>query len=368
MAMEVTKTTITVGKVEDPNTISAEQGALNDAGIVGTAPAEDRDFNAALAKRRLLPMEELFAVKHDAPEAAGTLGGTWAKQAYAFVHWGLDGDQGKHQKAFLSFPRRLDREPVSEALFKDCCKKSYRDMRLTIRGYVDFTNYMPAGIRAGKGEKLPEPPPFALRAATEAGRITGDALRLAGHAAAARTAMTVPYIRGERDPDLLAAIGLLERAAGDDTRAGKFLEAAAQGKAVRPRAFLELARLRFAAAAAKPAEAQARFSAEQTAAVPTALITVRTQPPPLPEVYELIAATWARSVITPTAEHLAVLDEGVRFFPRHTGLVYATAEQKVRAGLVAEARALIALGLRVAPDAGTRGKFETLRAGLRAAR
>lgn len=370
MGMEVTTTTITVGKVEDPNTISAEQGALNDAGIVGTAPAEDRDFNAALAKRRLLPMEELFAVKHDAPEAAGTLGGTWAKQAYAFVHWGLYGDQGKHQKAFLTFLRRLDREPVSEALFKDCFKKSYRDMLLTIRGYVDFTNYMLAGIRAGKGEKLPEPPPFALRAATEAeaGRITGDALRLAGHAAAARTAMTVPYIRGERDPDLLAAIGLLERAAGDDTRARKFLEAAAQGRAVRPRAFQELARLRFAAAAAEPAEAQARFSAEQTAAVLTALFTARTQPPPLPEVYELIAATWARSVITPTAEHLAVLDEGVRFFPRHTGLVYATAEQKVRAGLVAEARALIALGLRVASDAGTRGKFETLQAGLPAAR
>ena len=59
-----------------------------------------------------------------------------------------------------------------------------------------------------------------------------------------------------------------------------------------------------------------------------------------------------------------MLDEGIRFFPRHTGLVYATAEQKVRAGLVAEARALIALGLRVASDAGTREKFETLQASL----
>jgi hypothetical protein len=366
MAMEVTKTTITVGKVENPNTLSAEQAALNEAGISGTAPAEDRDFNAALAKRRLLTMEQLFAVTHDAPEARGTLGGTWAKQAYAFVHWGLYGDQGKHQKDFLTFLRRLDREPVSEALFKDCFKKSYRDMLLTIRGYVDFTNYMLAGIQAGKGEKLPEPPPFELREATEAeaGRITGDALRLAGHVPAARTAMSVPYIRGERDPNLLAAIGLLERAAGDDLRARKFLEAAAQGKAVRPRAFLELARLRFTAAAAKPAEARERFSAEQTAAVLTALFTARSQPPPLPEIYELIAATWARSVITPTAEHLAVLDEGIRFFPRHTGLVYATAEQKVRAGLVAEARALIALGLRVASDAGTREKFETLQASL----
>jgi hypothetical protein len=368
MAMEVTNTTIIVGKVENPNTISAEQGALNDAGISGTAPTEDRDFNAALAKRRLLGMAELFAVTHDAPEANSALGGTWAKQSYAFVHWGLYGDQGKHQKEFLTFLRRLDREPASEALFKECFKKNYRDMVLTIRGYVDFTNYKVAGVQAGKGEKLPTPPPFELREATEAevGRIKGDALRLAGHVASARTAMTTPYIRGERDPPLLAAIGLLERAANDDGRARKFLEAAAQGKAARPRAYLELAKMRFAEAAAKPAVAPERFSAEQTVAVLTPLFTARTQSPPLAEAYELIAEAWARSVITPGADHLGVLDEGVRFFPRHSALVYATAVQKVRAGLVADARLMIDLGLRLAPapESEMRRKLETLRASL----
>jgi hypothetical protein len=370
MAMEVTNTTIIVGKVENPNTISAEQGALNDAGISGTAPAEDRDFNAALAKRRLLGMDEFFAVTHDAPEANNALGGTWAKQAYAFVHWGLYGDQGKHQKAFITFLRRLDREPATEALFKECFKQSYQDMLFTIRGYVEFTNYKTAGVQAGKGEKLPTPPPFELREATEGevGRIKGDALRLAGHVAAARTAMTTPYIRGERDPQLLAAIGLLERAANDDGRARKFLEAAAQAKAARPRAYLELAKMRFAEAAAKPAETQARFSAEQTVAVLTPLFTARTQTPPLAEVYELIAEAWARSIITPGTDHLGVLDEGVRFFPRTTALVYATAAQKVRAGLVADARSLIDLGLRVATEAETRRKFETLQASLPAAK
>ena len=370
MAMEVTNTTIIVGKVENPNTISAEQGALNDAGISGTAPAEDRDFNAALAKRRLLGMDALFAVAPDAPEANNVLGGTWAKQAYAFVHWGLYGDQGKHQKAFITFLRRLDREPATEALFKECFKQSYQDMLFTIRGYVEFTNYKIAGVQAGKGEKLPTPPPFELREATEAevGRIKGDALRLAGHVAAARTAMTTPYIRGERDPQLLAAIGLLERAANDDGRARKFLEAAAQAKAARPRAYLELAKMRFAEAASKPAETQARFSAEQTVAVLTPLFTARTQTPPLAEVYELIAEAWARSIITPGTDHLGVLDEGVRFFPRTTALVYATAVQKVRVGLVADARSLIALGLRVATEAETRRKFETLQASLPAAK
>jgi len=366
MAMEVTSTSIIVGKVEDPNTISAAQAALNEAGISGTAPAEDRDFNAALSKRRLLPMQELFAVTHDSPEATSPLGGTWAKQAYAFVHWGLYGDEGRHQKEFLAFLRRLDGEPLSEALFKDCFKKSYRDMLFTIRSYVEATNYKIAGVQAGKGQKLPAPPPFELREATEAevGRIKGDALRLAGNSAAARKAMTTPYIRGERDPQLLAAIGLLERASNDDVRARKFLEAAAQQKVARPRAHLELARLRFAEAAAKPGAGGDRFSPEQTVAVLTPLFMARTQPPPMPEVYELIAEAWTRSVVTPGGDHLAVLDEGVRFFPRNTDLIYATAVQKIRAGLVPQASSLISLGLKVAPSDDVRGRFEALKARL----
>ncbi len=370
MAMEVTNTTITVGKVDDPNRISAQQAALNEAGVSGTVAAEDLDFNAALAKRRLIPMAEFFAVTHDDPAAKNTLGGTWAKQAYAFVHWGLYGDQGKHQKAFLTFLKRLDREPASDALCKECFKQSYRDLLFTIRGYVDSTNYKIAGMQAGKGEKLPVPPPFELREATEAevGRIKGDALRLAGNTAAARTAMIAPYIRGERDPQLLAAIGLLERAADDDGRARKFLEAAAQGKAARPRAYLELARMRFADAAAKPAEAPERFSAAQTAAVLTPLFTARSQTPPLPEVYELIAETWARSVITPGADHLSVLNEGLRYFPKNTALAYATAVQKVRAGLPAEAAAIVDLGLRGVSDAEMRRKLEALKASLPAAK
>jgi hypothetical protein len=73
-------------------------------------------------------------------------------------------------------------------------------------------------------------------------------------------------------------------------------------------------------------------------------------------------------VVTPGADHLAVLNEGIRLFPKNTALIYATAGQKIRAGLAAEARAIIDLGLRVAPDAESRGKFEALKASLPAAK
>jgi hypothetical protein len=359
MAMDVTRTEITVGKLEDPNTISVEAAFATETGTTTNAPAQDRDFNAALAHRGLLPMGDLLAVAHDSPEALNPVGGTWAKQCYAFVHWALYGNNGSHQKGFITFLARLAKEPLSEALFKDCFKKSYKDMGFDLRSYIEMTDHTIAGVRAGKGEKLPDAPPVELREATEAeiGRITGDTLRLTGHAAAARAALTAPYIRGQRDPALLAAIGLLERVDGDEARARKFLEAAVHEKVQRPRAYLELARMRFA-------EGPDRFTPEQTIAVLTPLFSTRSQRPPLPEVYELIAETWARSAVTPGPDHLAVLDEGIRFFPKDHALVYATAVQKIRAGLLPDAKALISRGLRVAPDVAARTKFETLQASL----
>jgi len=365
MAMEVTDRSITVGQVEDPNTISVAQAAMNDAGTGGTAPQEDRDFNAALANRGLLSMDQLFAVANDSAEARNPLGSTWAKQCYAFVHWGLYGDDGKHQRQFLTFVIRVSKEPLTEALFREIFKQSYKDMGITLRSYIEFTSHKIVGVQAKKGQKLPEPPPFALRDATqsEVGRIKGDTLRLAHHDDAARLAMIAPYVRGERDPQLLAALGLLEHNLKNDAKARTILEAAATAKAVRPRAYLELARLRYADALAKPAAGD-RLDVTQTASVLTPLFTARSQPPAMPEVYELIGDAWAHCAITPTAGHLGVLDEGIRVFPRDTGLVYTTAALKVRAGLIREADTLINLGLRVATDADTRAKFEKLRASL----
>ncbi len=363
MKMDVTRTSIAIGKIEDPNLVSAEE-AMSKGATKG--PDWDRDFNGALKGRGLLPMAEMFAMPADAPEARNAIGSTWAKQCYAFVHWCLYGENAKHQQEFLTFVTRLGREPLTEDLFKECFKMNYRQMGLAIRGYIDFTAYRSPEYRAKKGQQIPEPPPFELREATQAevGRIKGDALRLAGHEAAAHLALIAPYMRGEHDPQLLAALGLQEHAMGDDARARKFLEAAARAMAVRATAYLELARLRLAEAVAQPGATGGKLSGEQTAAALGPLFTARGEPPPLPEVYETIAEVWDRSATMPTADHLAVLDEGVRLFPRNATLVYRDAELNAKTGLTAKAVALVDHGLRIAPDAATRERFEALKATL----
>lgn len=314
------------------------------------------DFNRMLHRRALLPMKELLA---DPPRRTGTF---WNAQAYAFVHMCLYGRNQKYQRPFLQFITRLDREPLSEELFKECFKMDYKKMALELRGYIDFTDHKYMQYSAKKGQSLPDPPSFELRDAPDAvvGRIKGEALRLGGHGAEAQNALIAPYIRGERDPRLLAALGLNEKLAGNDERARKFLEAASNGKVDRARAYLELARLRLDAARAKPGAKDDRLDEAQVASVLTPLFTARTTPPPMAEVYALIAETWSLSAVPPQQEHLDVVLEGVRLFPRDTALVMRATLLAAKRGFPQRAGELARLGMRVATDSGDKDKFRLI--------
>ncbi len=245
--------------------------------------------------------------------------------------------------------------------------------------------YLPTAVRKALTLKPAKPlkaPVLALRDATdvELARIKGDWERLEvgfvkkntpeladKYLEQARRTLRRPYDRDVREPRLLAALGLCECDAGDDRAARDFLESAARVGALRPRAAYELARLRFAEAAASPDEADGKLSTSQVAKIFTPLFAVREQAPPLPEVYELIAHVWARSVYRPTRGHLAVLDEGVRLFPRRSELVYQTAALYAHNGLDAESADLVKLGLLVAPAGTDHDRFAQLAAQLAAA-
>ena len=360
MAMDVTSTSITLGKLEDPNLGSQTSR------VAGGAQLQSGDFNTALARRALIPLEEMFAPAPELMRAQKSIGSAWAKQCYLFVHWGLYGDEGAHQKDFLTFVGRLQREPATDALYKECFRKSYEEMLFTLRSYLEMTRHKIAGVRAEKGQKLPEPPPVVLREATEAevGRLKGEALLLAGDGPAAHTAMIVPYVRGERDPALLAALGLKEADGGDLAKARKLLEAAAANKVVRPRAYLELARLRLTESLARPDGGRGKLSVEQTASVLGPLFIGQAQSPALAEIFGLMAEAWSHSAYSPTADHLAAVEVGVKLFPRDTALIYRAAELRGKTGFLQESHRLIRLGLRVAGDDATRAKFEKLQARL----
>ncbi len=310
------------------------------------------DFNRQLARQHLLSMPELFA----GPPAERTA--NWAAQSYAFVHLCLYGRGQKYQKGFLEFLTRIGQEPPTEEIFKDCFGLDFRAMAFELRGYIDFTDYKSMQFIAKKGQSLPDAPLFTLRDATDAesGRIVGEALRLGGHTDEARLALIAPYIRGERDARLLAALGLAERLDGKNARARTFLEAAAQAKVERPRAYFELARLNFEEATATAAP----FTDAQVARILVPLNYARQQRPPMVQVYGLLAAVWAQAARTPSREEFSAVIEGVQIFPRSTGLVWRVAMLAAQRNFSPEALALATHGVKISRDPADHNRFETL--------
>lgn len=76
---------------------------------------------------------------------------------------------------------------------------------------------------------------------------------------------------------------------------------------------------------------------------------------------------WGRAAYQPTRRHLAVLDDGVRLFPRRSQLVYRTAALYTDQGFTTEATDLIRLSLLVATGDAERERFTQLQTQLAAA-
>jgi len=325
----------------------------------------DRPFNLALMHRPLMPLGQFFAVPAGSREARNPLGNRlWAKQAYAFVHLCLFSADGKFQQPFATFVHRLANEPASERLFKECFQLSYAEMLKEIYAYIRYPRHKFRDIKLTEEGRLTATD-VEFRPATqgEIGRIKGDAQRLAGRHAEALLTLRVAYARGERDPALLAALGVAEHHAGHSERARTFLEAAARLGMDRPAAYVGLARLRLAEARQKSAPG-GQLDAPAIAMVLAPLLKARQLKPALPDTYILMAEAWSLSVVPPTAANIHLLGEGIMQFPFDSSLTLHAAQLYVRAGDFTAATEVARMGLRFAPDAASRARFQEFLATL----
>ena len=296
------------------------------------------------------------------------------------MRWALEDQKGLWRDRFWKFIDRSCTEPASETLFKECFGIDYGRGAALLRLYLVSAVLNPAVWRA---EGPAELPPLLFRDATgsDLSRIKGDWERLAAnyvrtnlpaletpYVEQARRTLRRSYDKGDRDPRLLAALGLAECDAGHASGARDFLEAAMRGGVVRPRAYLELARLRFAEQRAQLETPGEKLRVAPTTEVLAPLLIARRQAPPLQPVYELIAEAWMSSAVAPQRTDLAVLDEGVRFFPKSAELIHRTATLYFAQGFLPEAAQLVEAGLRVAPNEATRARFNALQAAIAAAK
>jgi hypothetical protein len=361
MDIELTRQSMILGKI-DTHKGSAKGGSPLEAAAedatVANAVVGEQPFNVVLQTRKFIPFDRFLALTHDSPEASSPLGNNlWAKQAYAFVHYCMFGEKLRYKDAIAQFVGRLAREPLSEELFRDCFKVGYADMEKQLRGYLRHTRHQYQQYPLKPADNV-APADILLEPATPAqiGLLKGDALRLAGKSADAQREYQLAYRRGSREPALLAGLGQVDP---DPENALKYLNVAIKEGIPSPTAHVALARLRLAAFRAEQGP-DGRLTNAQMAGVLSPLFKARSLPPQLPATYETIAEAWALSSVPAKPEHLAVLDEGIRLFPRNHALLYQSALLYRGAGKPETARSIAQLALRYSQDEAQRARFETL--------
>lgn len=312
-----------------------------------------------------LPPSQALSINlalNDTEEALGP----FHHAAALFVHYGLFADGGSHRKSMADFVRLAAEGLTDEATFVACFGQDFATMRTTLRDYMRSPAFTAVNLAAERKKLRADLPALELRTATpaEVARIEGEARAMAGYGGDAHRQFQAAYDAGERDPALLASLGLAECFMLAPERGKPLLEIAAAANVPRPMLYLQLARLRYAAMRAAQPSPETRVTRETAAPILGMLEKARALQPPLAQVYQCFAVLYNDLAEPLTPGDLACLDEGVRHFPRDTELLYAGAKLKRDHGDVTGAAQLIERGMRDSNDSGTRAKFERLRGTL----
>ena len=358
------------GRFLFPPLTTDETLRLRRAGSVG-------DLENALKAGKFFTLEQLFSAEEppsgEVPGSGGSrdemlsklYAGPWSNECYEFVHLCLFGADGKHREPFLKLADLASKQPIDGATFRSLFGMGFHDMLLILWRYTDCAKSTKFKVGKDKDEALAALPKIEFRDATDAefSRIRGEAL-LAGRWRGAHFAFIAAYLRGARDPELLASLGIQEALFNKDERALKFLEAAAAAHTTRARAYAELARLRCKAAFAKPEGEGHKLSTAQIQTVLEPLSIAFKLPPAMPLSYQVLTAMWSEAAIRPTLADLSVITHGVKRFPFDADLTYNAAVVHLQYGYVSEASALAELGLRMARNEKDRARFIDFRASM----
>lgn len=295
--------------------------------------------------RVTLPVDILFAGAAD-PEKRDL----WNAEAALFVRWGLykSGDR----QAFLDFVNQATREPVTEPMLRSHLGLGYAEVTERLGDYLPQAASEPIRIPIA----VPNEGPLDIRDATstEVARIVGDWGRLEGRSDGllqfdyqrecleqADRLFERIVARREMDPLFLAAFGLYEIQVADFARALGALDAATKAGVVRPRAYVELARLRLKNALPASPAGIGDLNAADYGDIVGLLATARTQMPALLSSYQVLARAMEYAPSRPTMEDLAPLSNAVRLFPQNAALANKVATLYRRLGYPDEAAAMV---------------------------
>ena len=235
---------------------------------------------------KVLPMDKLFS---DSVNDQVDLN-VWRCQVELFLRWVFNGDS-KCREGLWKFVDVSSRQPVTEALFKQCFGFGYTEMEKKLMDFITRARGNYQGKRNVPITVVVNPiklPSIVMRDATisEIARIKGSFdLRAIEFAKVNLRAKKLPsyiidscvdkytdqakvdlvgaYDQGVRDPAFLAVLGKYYAKVGDHAKARDFLGQAATAHVVLPSVYTELARICLSDALAKPTGSDGKLGSEQ---------------------------------------------------------------------------------------------------------
>jgi hypothetical protein len=289
--------------------------------------------------------------------------------ARLFARWALFAEDGKYRARFWDFYLRSAFDPTAgEALFQSSFGMNYAEVLSRVAAYHPETNPR-FRILFPKSKQSVSPAKIRDATPAEIARITGEWARQAARmfpsqkdrllAAAGRI-----FDRGlkdspSRDPRLLASVGIFRAEMGHDAEALPLLEEAAAGSVARPHAYLEIARIRLAAARASVGEG-GKLSAAQVALVLEPLRQAYAQSDQQEQYFDLLTSLWEIAGVKPERADLAPLLEGARLLPGNPEFALRVARLHAAHGFVPEAQMLCQKNLPYATDQKTRDELTFL--------
>jgi len=330
-------------------------------------PKERRKDSKGTQQREMLTLSELFA------GATPGKKGLWDSEASLFVRWGLYAS-GKRQ-AFLDFVDRASREPATEAMLQETMGMSCTEAQHRLSDYLPMAVSEPirvpiSPVHAGSLD-------IREASAIEVARIIGDWGRMEAQSLGvgmfdggshgmgsfeyqrdcldqADRLFEKIYRRHTSDPLFLAAFGLYELQVGDNIRALGALEAATDAGVLRPRAYVELARLRLEDALPSNQVGIGDLEEPEFERILGLLTTARVQMPSLLATYDLLARVLEHAPVTPTREQIRPLEEALGLFPQNAALAYKVANFYREIGLADKGAAVIRRSMEFSDSAQSR--------------
>ncbi len=297
------------------------------------------------------------------------------QEAELFVSWGID-PSGNRTEAFWRFLDRSCTGFSTEEDFQACFGFGFEEAAKKLAIY----NREPHTLRWQFGKDFAKSPALAIRDASlgEIARIKGEWERLetryvkknlpdleTTYYSQARRTLHRAFDAGDRDPQLLASLGLLELDAGDTREGRGFLEAATSRGVVRPRAYFELARLLYDEKWTRSRRNDGRLQSDDAKTVMNLLIKACGQSPPLQQIYELMADVAVNSVSPAPAAVLASLEKGAELFPEDIEFLSRIVRLYSAEGLQDRADEMLRRRLKTAANIEVRDVLLKLRAGLK---